>query len=144
MDDADVKARWRAMTRPGLHATPDSARMPDGHYGDGLEDVAACRVCGLGLLDLFISSSNWVKRRSEQVSFIDDRTVHRRVSVDFQVPPGPRLLQAECSETCVMPLALLRRRTRVNFDLRDENNRAIQLPQLLQNQSPITFCIPAW
>src|SRR3954447_10460952 len=132
------------MTREALHVTPASAYETDGHYGDGFEDVASCRACGLALLDLFVSSSNWVNRRSEQVSFIDDRTVHRRVSVDFEVPPGPRLLQADGTETCVIPLALLRRRTLVNFDLRDENNRALQLPQLRQNQALMRCLIRAW
>ena len=60
----------------------------DQHDRGTAEDPAArcCEECGRRLLLLLLQSSTWVSHRTEHVSFRDDRSVVRRVNVEFHVP----------------------------------------------------------
>lgn len=49
-------------------------------------DVERCSECGTSLLELIYRANRWVNRRVESISFVDERTVRRRVSVDLQIP----------------------------------------------------------
>jgi hypothetical protein len=91
-------------------------------------DLAACQLCGLTMLKLFINSSAWVARRVEQVNFIDECTVRRRVSIDYVAPPCAVILGRPTGQPVrVLPLALMRRKSLVKFDLRDPDGRALPL-----------------
>lgn len=64
----------------------------------------------------------WIRRRVESVSFLDARSMRRRVSLDFEIPdesvsPG--------RPPPAIPLALLEKRPLVNFDLRDETGASL-------------------
>jgi hypothetical protein len=112
-------------------ASEDAARAAsasaggDGGAGAGGEQPVAARDGATRLLQLLAEPARWTHRRVERVVFLDDRTVRRRVSVDFEVP-------AEL-EGVPVPLALLRKRPLVEFDLRDEGGRA--LPMLTRRQN---------
>lgn len=95
-----------------------------------------CRQCGRNLLLLLLESSSWVSHRKEHVSFRDDRTVVRRVTVEFHVPPqAPVFLGDDGQAYSLLPLSVVRRKTLVNFELRDDGGRSVVMPSLRQNQA---------
>lgn len=91
----------------------------------------------LGLLTLaFFSDWIWIERRVESVTFPDEVTVRRRISVDFAVPdewvsPVPTIPGEP--PTFYVPLAMLRKQGLMRFDLCDETGRA--LPLLTRDQN---------
>ena len=95
-----------------------------------------CKECGRRLLLIFIESSNWVSHRTEHVSFRDDRTVVRDVTVEFYVPEEAPIFRGDDgTEYSLVPLSVMRRKTLVNFKLRDEEGKSVVLPSLRQNQA---------
>jgi hypothetical protein len=108
-------------------------------------DLAVCDLCGLTMLKLFITSSAWVARRVEHVNFIDDRTVRRRVSIDYVAPPDAVILcRTGGQQVRVLPLALMHRKSLVSFDLRDPDGGALPLLGLRQNQALTLAVVRAW
>lgn len=85
----------------------------------------------LGVMMLyFLWDWEWVERRVEAITFPDEVTVQRRVSVDFAVPTdltSPLPLNHDGLPTFFTPLALLEKQGLTNFDLRDEGNNALPL-----------------
>src|SRR5207248_6685635 len=107
--------------------------------------LSSCRHCGLTMLRLFVRSADWVVRRVENIDFLDERTVRRRVSVDFAAPPeAVAFLRDDGRRVRILPLALMRRKSLINFDLRDEENRPISLLGLRQNQAITLAVARAW
>jgi hypothetical protein len=95
-----------------------------------------CRECGRRLLLLLLRSSSWVSHRSEHVTFRDDRSVVRRVIVEFHVPDlAPLFLGDDGQVHSLVPLSVMRRKTLVNFELRDDDGRSVAAPTLRQNQA---------
>lgn len=75
-----------------------------------------------------LEDSAWAKRRVEQISFLDDRTVRRRISVDFRLLPSYAAWLDPQPRHWFVPLALLRKeRPLVDFDLVDEEGRSLPL-----------------
>lgn len=99
---------------------------------------------GIRALDLLINSHQWVHRRVESVTFQDDRTVRRRVSADFSIPRSAPRVRVDAQQFSLIPLTLLRKRTLVNFDLRDEDGKAIPLLSLRQTQALTKSMLRAW
>lgn len=92
-----------------------------------------------------LSSSEWVLRRKEKVTLLDETTVRRQMSVDFQVPSGrPSLGQVDGEPVAYAPLFFLQKglddpfdpaaplkdphKLFANFDLRNEHGQALSLP----------------
>ena len=95
-----------------------------------------CRECGRRLLLLLLESHTWVSRRVEHVSFRDDRSVVRSVTAEFQVPDeAPVFLGDDGQHHSLVPLSVMRRKTLVNFEIRDHDDRPVALPSLRQNQA---------
>jgi hypothetical protein len=95
-----------------------------------------CLVCGASLLLLILDWSNWVSHRTEHVTFRDDRSVVRRVTAEFQVPDRAPIFAADDGKYYrLVPLSIMRRKTAVNFTLRDEKGRSVVQPRLRQNQA---------
>ena len=95
-----------------------------------------CKECGRRLMLLLLQSSNWVARRTEHVSFRDDRSVVRRVKVEFNVPEQAPVFRGDDDLAySLVPLSVMRRKTLVNFELRDEDGRTVIQPSLRQNQA---------
>jgi hypothetical protein len=122
---------------PGTHwhHVPVMNELPVGAPEDGLAAALRCRECGLRLLGLVLSSAAWVHRRVESVSFRDHRTVRRRVSVDFSVPEVAPFLTINRTDYRLVPITIMRRKSLINFDLRDEADRSVPLLGLRQNQA---------
>jgi hypothetical protein len=102
---------------------------------DHLERALQCHDCGMTLLGLIMSSPAWVTRRVESVSFRDHRTVRRRVSIDFTVPVAAPHFGINGTGYRLLPLTIMRRKSLVNFDLRDENDASVPLLGIRQNQA---------
>jgi hypothetical protein len=95
-----------------------------------------CKECGRRLLLLLLQSSTWVSRRTEHVSFRDDRTVVRSVTVELHVPDQAPVFRGDDGQAYrLAPLSVMRRKTLVNFELRDEGGRSLVLPSLRHNQA---------
>jgi hypothetical protein len=95
-----------------------------------------CKECGRRLLLLLLQSSSWVSRRVERVSFRDDRSVVRRVTAEFHVPEEAPVFRAEDGQIYgLVPLSVMRRKTLVNFQIRDDAGRPVVLPSLRQSQA---------
>lgn len=85
---------------------------------------------------LMLRWNQWVHRRVELLRFIDEDVAHRRVSVDFTFPwwyHEARGTPERDPARLLVPLALLRKGTLVNFDLRDEGGNALPLLTTPQN-----------
>lgn len=95
-----------------------------------------CVECGRMLLLLLLQSSTWVSHRTEHVCFRDDRSVMRRVTVEFHVPTSAPVFRGDDGQPySLLPLSVMRRKTLVNFELRDEAGRSVVMPSLRQNQA---------
>lgn len=100
---------------------------------------------GLSMLLMLLRSPKWVHRRCESVTFHDDRTVARRVSIDFTVPTlAPLVELTPDAPVRLIPLTLLRKKTLVHFDLRDHENNALPLLGLRQTQALTETMLAAW
>jgi hypothetical protein len=120
---------------------PDAAADPP---LDALEEALRCGDCGLRLLGLVLSSPTWVHRRVESVTFRDDRTARRRVSVDLSLPSSAPRFVVHGVEHRLLPLTIMRRKSLVNFDLRDESDASVPLLGLRQNQAVTLALAEAW
>lgn len=70
------------------------------------------------------------------MSFRDDRSVVRRVTAEFYVPDEAPIFRADDGQPYrLIPLSVMRRKTLVNFQIRDEENQPVVLPSLRQNQA---------
>jgi hypothetical protein len=86
-----------------------------------------------------------VVRRVESIQFVDDRTVRRRVSVDYTVPREAVVLRVGDGQLVrILPLALMRRKNMVNFDFRDHDGRPTPLLGLRENQALTLAVVRAW
>jgi hypothetical protein len=95
-----------------------------------------CRECGRRLLLLLLQSNTWVSRRVEHVSFRDDRSVVRRVTAEFYVPEQAPIFRGDDDQDySFVPLSVMRRKTLVNFQIRDDQDRPVAMPSLRQNQA---------
>lgn len=95
-----------------------------------------CRECGRRLLLLLLQSNTWVSRRVEHVSFRDDRSVVRRVTAEFYVPEQAPIFRGDDGQDYgLVPLSVMRRKTLVNFQIRDDEDRPVAMPSLRQNQA---------
>lgn len=135
--DADVRTRGQRAGASHVHPWPFSPVCWD--------DLAACELCGLSMLKLIINSSAWVVRRVEHVAFIDECTVRRRVSIDYVAPQDAVIFcRPSGQQVRVLPLAIMRRKSLVKFDLRDHDGHAVPLLGLRQNQALTLAIIRAW
>jgi hypothetical protein len=86
---------------------------------------------------LLLAPAEWVHRRVERVSLIDDETVRREISVDFTYPltsPSVARMRAlQEGDPAQVPLAVLRKGRLANFSVQDEHGWS--LPTLTSEQS---------
>ena len=73
---------------------------------------------------LLLDPREWIFRRVESIQFLDELTIRRRVSVDFD---ADELMASAAPPGQPVPLALLEREGLVGFDLRDEASNAVPL-----------------
>jgi GDSL-like Lipase/Acylhydrolase family len=106
--------RSSPQRKPGTAAAPAKIRTD-------LPRIWQSKAVVDGFSEMLEESSEWVHRRVESIAFIDERTIRRRMSVDFT----PRM--AEGSETTLVPLAMLAKGVLTRFDLRDEEERSVPM-----------------
>lgn len=107
--------------------------------------IAHCHQCGLSLLRRYVRSSDWVVRRVENIEFIDDRTVRRRMSVDYTTPEDT-VVFSRSDDVCtrVIPVTMMRRKSLTNFDLRGQDGRALPLLGLRETQALTLSILRVW
>jgi hypothetical protein len=115
-----------------IHAALAGDTWPDHAW----REAVSCRSCGLRTLVLLLKSREWVVRRVERVSFHDDRTIRRQVSMDFVIPPLAPKYQVSGTETVrLVPLTVMRKKTLVNFGIRDSRGEPLSLLSMRHNQA---------
>jgi hypothetical protein len=93
---------------------------------------------------LFIMSPKWILRRVETIRFIDERAVHRAISVDFAPPAwAPVIDPGDGNPLRIVPIAGMRRKSLVNFNLRDGESN-LPLLSLRQNQTLTSAILRSW
>jgi hypothetical protein len=97
---------------------------------------AFCLEVGRRLLLAELQFSSWVLRRVEKVSFHRDHSIWRRISIELNVrDDAPVFRDRSGREFWLVPISMMRRRTLVNLDLRDEDDRSLTTPGIrLQQQ----------
>jgi hypothetical protein len=94
----------------------------------GIEQPSDESELGTLVLALTDRAQEWVHRRVESVEFRDDRTVRRSVSVDFTLPDwAPSVTLAKNHVVRLVPLAHLKKRPLVGFDVFDEAGQSVPL-----------------
>jgi hypothetical protein len=100
---------------------------PDAPWVMNLSQGMARRT-GITVGWLLLQMPQWIHRRVESVSFLDDVTVRRRISVDFTIPgTTPPLTDRDGRRVDIAPIAMLRKERFPAFDFRDESNGAVPL-----------------
>jgi hypothetical protein len=83
----------------------------------------------LGLAVLILEPERWINRRVEHVTYLDESTVRRNITVDFDViRPDP-----EASFPRYVPIAQFVKSSLVNFDLRNADDRRLTMLTSAQN-----------
>jgi len=91
--------------------------------------INPCVELGRRILLAQLQFSDWVLRRVECVRFERDRSVSRTISVELVVrADAPVFLTANGRRVYLVPLSTMRRRTLVNFRIKDEEDT--RLPML--------------
>lgn len=75
---------------------------------------------GRELVSRLLAPQEWIHRRVETIRFLDEDTLHRHVSVDFDLDP-----RGEDKGPTYVPVARLVKRPLMSFDLRDEAGAAL-------------------
>jgi hypothetical protein len=76
----------------------------------------------LDVAELLLRPESWIHRRVERVVYVDIGAVHRRISIDFDVPDGP-----VDAGVLYLPIALFEKRKLRNFSLIDATSRALPM-----------------
>lgn len=104
-------------------------------FSHGLSPTDFCDRCGRQLVHACIHWSDWVLRRTEKVRFSDDRCVNRLISIEFRVLEDAPVYQAPGGRRFwLVPVSIMRRKTLINYYLRDEEGHDVPLPGLLLTQ----------
>ena len=87
-----------------------------------------CAEVGRRLLLSEYLFHEWVLRRVEKVAFANERRISRHISVELRVPKeAPVIVDDNGGLHWLIPVSVMRRRTLVNLDLRDEENRSVTM-----------------
>lgn len=117
--------------------TDRAADDPRGAYEtpvwDGLVAQRPSFYEGLDLFHWLMHVDSWSHRRVEQVDLLDDRSVRRRISVDFELPSNEPEREIDDEPVDLVPLALLTKEPLIGFDLRDEGGNVVPLLTREQN-----------
>jgi hypothetical protein len=95
-----------------------------------LDLTAEERTLGYQSWQLISNWAGWTKRRVESITYETATSIRRSVSVDLRLQPelfGAPVVQWGDHEMHYVPVAQLRKRRLVQFDLRDEDARALPL-----------------
>jgi hypothetical protein len=120
--------RWRAS--PVELALESSRRMRHGELPGPF-----CAEVGRRMLLAQSDFGEWVLRRVESVAFQEDRSVLRQITVDLRVrDDAPVFVDERDREYWLVPIAVMWRRTLVDFHMSDEQEKPLTLPGLRLTQ----------
>ncbi len=124
-----VPLRWRAS--PAQLALQARQERPDGRKES---PRPFCAEVGRRMLLAQATFDQWVLRRVERVTFQGDRSVLREIAVDLRVPDDAPVFVDEDRKYWLVPIAVMWRRTLVDFHMTDEDDRPLSLPGLRLTQ----------
>jgi hypothetical protein len=81
-------------------------------------------TAGIAATDLLAEPSTWINRRVETIELLSHEETRRRVSIDFTLPEKKKT-ELDTEHGVVVPISVLTKEARKNFDLRDENGGAV-------------------
>jgi hypothetical protein len=113
---------------PVALALEASAAMPDS------KPDALCAEIGERLLLAVLDFNRWVLRRVEKIDFVRERSVSRRLTIEFLVPDEAPVFHTERGDFWLVPLSIMRRRTLVDLDIRAEDGEPISTPGIRLTQ----------
>lgn len=87
---------------------------------------------GVACTPLIASPEEWINRRVETIELLSREETRRRVSIDFTLTEE-QLTELEIGDGVVVPISVLTKEPRRNFDLRDESGRAVPVLGREQN-----------
>lgn len=91
------------------------------------------RAIAVAAAPMLLQRATWIHRRVENIQFLDEARVRRRVSIDFTIPGQPDIaVRSGHVDRLFLPLAFLVKRPLRNFDLRDAAGDA--LPTLTKDE----------
>lgn len=104
------------------------------------------RATGVVTLGRLLKWDSWVNRRIEALELKDPLRLIRRVSLDFRYPHDhPAAEYSPDNEPIVLvPLTLLRKRTLIDFSLRDETGAVLPLLTRTQNANVAAAVLAAY
>jgi hypothetical protein len=89
-------------------------------------------------------ASDWVKRRVEQLTFLDTRAVRRRVSIDFTVPGAAPAVELGEKSLRLIPVTRLPKTDLVAFSLFDERGDALWMPTSRETTRRLKLALAYW
>ncbi len=94
-----------------------------------------CLEVGRRILLAQLEFSQWMLRRVEKLEMAEDRSISRAVALEFSVrDDAPEFEGADGHISRLVPLTFMRRRTLVNLDVRDEEDRTVLMPGIRLTQ----------
>jgi hypothetical protein len=88
-----------------------------------------CLDVGRRLLLAELEFSEWILRRVEKVDLSRDRSVSRRIALEFAIrDDAPQFRSPGGRRWSLIPLSMMRRRTLVNLELTDQHDDAVFMP----------------
>ena len=97
-----------------------------------VDDEPPLLRAGFACTQLIAEPKSWINRRVETVEMLSHEETRRRVSVDFTLS-DEQLANLTIGEGVVVPISVLTKERRRNFDLRDEGGRALPVLGKRQN-----------
>lgn len=92
--------------------------MPD------LRDTSSSVAAGIAAAPLIADPQAWINRRVETIELLSHEETRRKVSVDFTLSKE-QVADLRTPHGVVVPISVLTKEARRNFDLRDEGGRAV-------------------
>ena len=89
-------------------------------------------TAGIACTRLIAEPAAWINRRVETIELLSHEETRRRVSIDFSLS-DQQLAELSIGEGIAVPISVLTKEARRNFDLRDESSRAVPVLGRQQN-----------
>lgn len=89
-------------------------------------------TAGIACTRLIAAPADWINRRVETIEMLSHEETRRRVSIDFSLS-DEQLDDLRIADGIAVPISVLTKEPRRNFDLRDESGRAVPVLGKLQN-----------
>jgi hypothetical protein len=130
--------RWRWGERLVRRLPKSWVLLPDASNWGWVHQLSAddLREVGDTTLALLEHGAEWVHRRVETITYVDDAVVRRQLTIDFSLPRWLQTCLRTPSDDPVyfVPVTLLQRRSgRMKFDVRDEAGNALPLMSRREN-----------